>query len=103
MELNVLTVQDIQPLVNKVDELLSLLKAKPYKGDGIGMVYSNKQLAQRLNVSIKTLQNYRDNRLIEFNQVGRKISYTEDQVQRFLSRHRVKTSYLNEGKGGRCE
>jgi len=99
MTVNFLTAEDVQPLVSKVDEVLSLLKASPSKMNGNGTIYSNKQLAKRLNVSVKTLANYRDNRIIEFSQVGRKINYTEDQVQRFLNRHRVKSSYTNEGKG----
>jgi hypothetical protein len=100
MTVNILTIQDIEPLVQKLDYVLSLLKARPFKGDEIGMVYSNRQLAKRLNVSSKTLQSYRDKRLIEFSQVGRKISYTEEQVHSFLNRHRIKSSQVCEGKGG---
>ena len=100
MNLTILTTQDIEPLVKKLDCMLSLLKARPSNGDEIGMVYSNKQLANRLNISTKTLQNYRDKRLIEFSQVGRKIIYTKDQVQRFLERHRIKSSYAIEKNGG---
>src|ERR1700744_1505064 len=102
MNLQILTVQDIQPLAQKVDEMLSLLKARPSSRDEIGVVYSNKQLAKRLNVSSKTLQYYRDKRLIEVSQIGRKILYNEEQVQRFLNRHCIKSS-VSEGKGGRHE
>jgi hypothetical protein len=98
MNVDFLTVEDIKPLVRKVDELLSFLKTSPPIREQDGIIYSNKQLVKRLNVSVKTLQNYRDNRMIEFNQVGRKICYTESQVKRFLERHRVKTSFSREGK-----
>jgi hypothetical protein len=99
MELDILTAQDIQPLAQKIEEVLSLLKARPDRSDEVGMMYSNKQLAKRLSVSQKTLQNYRDKRLIEYSQVNRKILYSEEQVKRFLNRHRIKSS-VHEGKGG---
>jgi hypothetical protein len=100
MKVEFLTGDDIQPLASKIDEMLSLLKARSNRSDAIGMMYSNKQLAKRLNVSQKTLQSYRDKRLIEYSQVNRKILYSEEQVQRFLNCHRIKSSYNSEGKGG---
>lgn len=92
MKVEFLTAEDIRPLFSKVDEVLSLLRTSPPGREQTGMIYSNKQLSKKINVSLKTLQNYRDSRMIEFNQVGRKICYTENQVQKFLERFKVKTS-----------
>src|SRR5579863_387030 len=99
MQTIVLTIPALKLVESKLDEVLSLLKDAPFNKNQINMIYSNKQVARRLNVSSKTLQNYRKNRLIEFSQVARKICYTEDQIQRFLNRNQIKSSRCSEGKG----
>jgi len=47
------------------------------------------QVADFLKVSKRTLQSYRDRRLVQFIQIGSKILYKIDQIEEFLSRHKV--------------
>ena len=49
--------------------------------------FNNVEAASILKVSVRTLQKYRDNGLIEFSQVGRKIVYTLAQIEVFLARN----------------
>jgi excisionase family DNA binding protein len=51
-----------------------------------------------LNISKRSLQNYRDKRIISFVQCGRKILYTEDGLKAFLEAHHIKSPNLKEGK-----
>lgn len=48
-------------------------------------VYTNETLANQLQVSKRTLQNWRDGGVIAFTQIGNKVFYTEDAVQQMLS------------------
>jgi len=58
---------------------------------------SNEDVCKLLGVSKRTLQNYRDQRLISFSQVGRKIFYRSSSVDTLLEQHHVRSNYE---KGG---
>lgn len=49
----------------------------------------NKQVAKILRVTERTLQNYRDKRVISFSQYGNKIYYKALDIQQHLEKHRV--------------
>ena len=51
-------------------------------------IINNKELQAMLNVSRKTCQSWRDNRLITFSQMGRCIFYRLSDVNRMLDNHR---------------
>lgn len=52
---------------------------------------NNEALMKRLGVCRKTLQSYRDNRLISFTQIGNKIIlYRNKDVEEFLLRNHIK-------------
>ncbi|MBD5368943.1 MAG: helix-turn-helix domain-containing protein, partial [Bacteroides sp.] len=42
-----------------------------------------------LGISPKTWQNYRDQRLIPFSQIGRKIYVNQADIDNFLHKHRI--------------
>lgn len=46
--------------------------------------YTDAQLAEKLNISRRTLQEYRDNGLIAFYRLDGKILYADDDVETFL-------------------
>lgn len=46
--------------------------------------YTDAQLAEKLNISRRTLQEYRDNRLIAYYRLDGKILYADDDVETFL-------------------
>ena len=54
-------------------------------------------LCKLLRVSKRTLQNYRDKRVIPFSQIGRKIYYKYSDIVDYLELHYIKPNYQ---KGG---
>lgn len=57
-------------------------------------VLDNSQLMKLLNVSIKTLQHWRDNGIIGFSQIGTKIYYRISDIQVFLDKNYRKSLKL---------
>ncbi len=57
-------------------------------------VLDNSQLMKCLNVSIKTLQHWRDNGIIGFSQIGTKIYYRIADIQEFLDKNYHKSTKL---------
>jgi hypothetical protein len=90
---HVVTADEFQQLDRKMDRLLEwLAELRPYREES--RVYDNKGLCEKLNISSKTLQKYRDEGLIEFSQVRRKITYTEQAVNKFINQHSIKAYAL---------
>lgn len=75
----------IDALFDKVDKLYELLQAERVQPDKL---YSNEEACQYLKVCSKTLQNYRDTGQIKFIQNGRKISYTQNELNEFIMRNK---------------
>lgn len=88
--------EEFQQLDRKMDRLLAWL-SELHSDKGETKTYDNKGLCKELDISSKTLQKYRDQGLIEFSQVGRKITYTAESVNQFLNRHKVK-AYAQKSK-----
>ena len=88
MNVDLVTQNDIQPLVNKINDLAAIIYAQETKG--LGKIYNTKELSQRLKVSTKTINNWREARLIEFCKVQSTILYTEKAVLEFLASHSIK-------------
>lgn len=53
---------------------------------------NTKQVAYLLGVTARTIQNYRDQGMIPYSQIGRVIRYRAEDVQEFLMAHYVKPS-----------
>lgn len=85
--------RSFESLITKVDELTAkldlLLSNKPPKE-----ILSGKDVCILLNVSPRTLQRYRERKLIGFSQVGPKIIYTWASVDKFMSDHHIKATCL---------
>src|SRR5687767_8104776 len=88
MKVELVTRDDFVVLEAKVDELCALLK----DCDSLGSknIYTTQQLAEKLSVCTKTIQIWREERLIDFSQIGNKIFYTEKNVVEFLANHCIK-------------
>lgn len=65
-------------------ETIATLKPK----DSEDKVMNSKEAMKYLNISAKTWQTYRDNKLIPFSQCGRKIMVKKSDLDAFLSKHR---------------
>ena len=50
--------------------------------------FNNKTLSEYLNVSTRTLQNWRDEGLISFTQIKDVIFYSEEDVELFMKKHK---------------
>lgn len=88
MNLEILTKQDLEIVESKLNELLASFQADTIKG--LGKVYNTKELADRLKVSTKTINNWREQRLIEYCKVQNTILFTEKAVLEFLANHSIK-------------
>ena len=49
--------------------------------------WNNREACRLLDVSPRTMQTYRDNRLIKFSQLKSKIWYKDEWIQEFLEKH----------------
>jgi excisionase family DNA binding protein len=58
---------------------------------------SSDDVCNLLQVSKRTLQNYRDRGIIPFSQIGRKIYYKASDIEEYLSNHYIRAYYQ---KGG---
>ena len=90
MNLNLVLEDDLKKLEEKIDKLTAWLMG--VNNVQAEKIYTNKDLCKKLNVCSKTLQHYRNSGMLSFNQVGRKIYYTENEIQEFLKNHKVKQS-----------
>ena len=57
----------------------------------------NQEVAKFLRVTPRTLQNYRDRRMLPFSQIGSKIYYRASDIQKHLEAHYIKSQIR---KGG---
>lgn len=77
------TLQEIQAKLASLEELLTFSK----KNDN--ELLTPEQAAKMLGVSLRTLQTYRDNKLIPFSQYDRKIWYKKQDIIDFIDSKRV--------------
>ena len=89
MNLDLITKADLKSLEERVEELISTYHSREVKG--LGIVYTTKELSQKLKVSTKTINNWREARLIEFCKVQNTVLFTEAAIKDFLSKHSIKS------------
>lgn len=94
MQVELLTKEHITELNKRIESLKELVSTVLSKECG-RRYYNNEELAKALNVSTKTLQNWRDEGAIEFTQKGSIIIYTQENVDDFLNNHRIKRHKLS--------
>jgi excisionase family DNA binding protein len=88
VNLNLPILDEIKSRLEVIDSKLeSIQKSKPLKEDWL----TNQEVAKVLNVTPRTLQNYRDKGIISFSQVGSKIYYKVADIEKHLESH-----YINE-------
>lgn len=57
----------------------------------INTVLTTKETCKYLHVSNRSLQLYRDNGNIDFVQIGRKVLFRSEDLDRFMEQHHIKT------------
>lgn len=73
---------------DKLDRLTELIERSQNVNSGSEWIESD-EARKLLGVSQKTWQNYRDQRLISFSQIGRKIYVNRADLDTFLRKHRI--------------
>jgi hypothetical protein len=72
----------INAKLDRIEEKLRKFDASEYYEKS--KILNTDETCKLMHVSMRTLQNYRDKRLIKFSQVGRKITYRMPDVLQFL-------------------
>jgi len=80
--------EEWQSLHEKLDRLTELVERSQSAASNADWLESE-EARKLLGVSPKTWQNYRDQRLIPFSQIGRKIYVNRADLDAFLRKHRV--------------
>jgi hypothetical protein len=94
METKLITAEDYKALQCTLTRLEGKLdKITPDQLETV--TYRPEEVCRMLDISPKTLQNYRDQKRIGFSQVGPKIWFTAQDVQTFLTRNRIQAKGLS--------
>lgn len=87
-EIKIITSAELEQLANTIIKgLLPHLPSEIHTP----VLLTNQEASKYLNVCTKTMQNYRDNGLIRYTQIGRKLFYTKDDLNLFLSAYKKST------------
>lgn len=84
----VVPLEEWQSLHEKLDRLTELVERSQSAASNADWLESE-EARKLLGVSPKTWQNYRDQRLIPFSQIGRKIYVNRTDLDAFLRQHRI--------------
>jgi excisionase family DNA binding protein len=82
MSIVMIETEAFNQIMNKLESIENRLTDKAEKPEELWL--DSEQLCAYLNISNRTLQNYRDNGVIAFSQFGAKIWYKYKDVQAFL-------------------
>ncbi len=73
-------------------DLSNRSKTDGQKQELINLWRDTKQVAQLIGVTTRTIQNYRDQGMLPFSQIGRVIRYRASDIQDFLMEYYVRSS-----------
>ena len=85
METIILTAEQYQELLKRMDDIKATLNQK--QKDPSDIFVDNQEFLQLMNISKRTAQNWRDQGVISFSQVGSKIYYRMSDVQDLLDKN----------------
>ncbi|MEO6962224.1 MAG: helix-turn-helix domain-containing protein [Puia sp.] len=85
MEIMLLSFEQYDEIIRKLDILLT----DKNNMTNSGQLLTGTKVCEMLDISPRTLQNYRDRGMISFSQVGRKIYYTTEEVEIFIEKHKI--------------
>ena len=89
MELKVLSNEEYDKIIQKLDEVLELLSETLKKSrNPLEEIWLDTfEAAKILKVSTRTLQNYRDNGTLPFSKIGSKIYFKASDIELMLNEH----------------
>jgi hypothetical protein len=87
MEVKFITEEDYQHLLKKLEGIEETIreKIKPHK-----QIYTNEDLCRLFAISKRTLQSWRDRKLITYHKVNGIIFYSIDDINAFLQKNQIK-------------
>jgi hypothetical protein len=85
MEAIILTKDQYQELVIRIDEIKSVLSEKQKEPKEVFL--DNQEFLKLMNISKRTGQTWRDDGIIAFSQVGSKIYYRMNDIQKLLDKN----------------
>lgn len=88
MELYMISKEELDNMGEHIINAVAMLLKEKNKIEQEGMLYSNKEACSYLKVCDKTLQNYRNDGLLKFSQIGRKIYYKKQDLDSFLEKYK---------------
>lgn len=88
MKIEIISKDELVGIEGKLDQILALVRNA--KNENEEAIYNTSELAKKLQVSTKTIQTWRDLKLIEFSRVNNKIYYTQKSLAEFLQKHSIK-------------
>ena len=94
MNLQFLEKEKFDDLVEKVDLIIEKLDQKLKPADLADKWLTTKEAAKALQVTPRSLQNYRDRGIIPFSQFGREVRYLATDIQQFLMDHQTNLRQL---------
>ena len=91
--MDVITIESgaFKQIIDQIDDLRTHLKDCQPTTPLSELWLDNKEVAKLLRVTPRTLQNYRDQGILPFSQVGSKIYYRASDIQKHLDDHYIKT------------
>lgn len=88
MNMSIVPSEFLQKMASDISELKDAIKAKT-KAEINSEWMDSAEARELLGVSQKTWQTYRDERVIPFSQVGRKIYVRRSDIEAYLNKHRI--------------
>ena len=92
MEAVILTAQQYQELVNRLDTLNRKLEDKSKTPEETFL--DNQEFIQLMNISKRTAQTWRDEGIVSFSQIGSKIYYRMNDVKKLMDKN-YKAAFSN--------
>ncbi|MCP3932245.1 MAG: helix-turn-helix domain-containing protein, partial [Bacteroidetes bacterium] len=77
-------------IMERLDRLESIFTLKAQLGDDFFI--DNAQFMRLMNISIRTAQKWRNERIIAYSQVGSKVYYCIKDIKHLLASHKTQTS-----------
>jgi excisionase family DNA binding protein len=99
MKLNIVTEEQLEPIKNDLAFIKKTLES--ICNNDSPSLLNNQETADLLNVSLRTLQKYRDTGLLEFSQIGRKILYKRAFIDEFITNNSIAIQFRSKRRG-RC-
>ena len=92
MEIKVIEEKTFEMLVRKMEEFRTKIKAICKKTNEDKKWLDNQDVCQFLDISLRTLQSYRDKGILPYSQIGYKCYYKLSDIQVLLDKSKVNIS-----------